>query len=162
MKKGGSERRNMTRNLFALKSCYGQTDGIDTETNVCCWSNFNLYINPRSVVSREQKGKPQFSRGWIFSCFFLVMCATCFNLWLSAIHYEYLMIFSVRSSVEHFYLTRSSSTLPRLSLRHISRMSCDKLGFNNIQLLNEGACDKIQKEIWLFRWKFLSQFDWFS
>jgi hypothetical protein len=23
----------------------------------------------------------------------LVMCAMCFNLWLSAIHYEYLMIF---------------------------------------------------------------------
>lgn len=111
-------RRNMTRNLFALKSCYGKTDGIDTETNVCCWSNFNLYINPRSVSFQESRKVNHSLAEAKFSRAFLVMCATCFNLWLSAIHYEYLMIFLVRSSVEHFYLTRLSLISVRIHLRN--------------------------------------------
>jgi hypothetical protein len=76
------------------------------------WLGFSLSL----TRSLEPKGKPQFSsrrkqpRGEreakkALPTPILVMCAACFNLWLLAIHYEYLMISLVRG----FQLARSLS-----------------------------------------------------
>lgn len=56
-----------------------------------------IYKSPCCTIECEREAKPQFSKRKKGTN--LVMCATCLNLWLSAIHYEYLMIFfSVKRS----------------------------------------------------------------